>query len=246
MASTDYGKLYAKEGDLSSRAQETSSLSKRLSRYSRAFDARRTQKPEASPSKLKFKDVSNVGVSKRIKHIKSLIPRIQRKYGRYVQRYARQYGDRYGIDPARIEPLVYSMIAAESAGDPQAVSPVGAAGLMQLMPRTWKGAGVTDPHDPKQNVKAGTKIISEYLARYGNDPERALAAYNAGSGNLQSIEAGQMDTPEETQEYVSSILNSYLTEPKPKPKPSAAPPKKKMDLTPHPEEEVEEADEPAS
>ena len=232
-----YGDLYERKAGLSKRSADPASVSKRLGARARAYAP---AKPTQSASKLKFMPKTDPRVAKRTSHIKSLIPRIKRKYGRYVSRYARQYGARYDIDPAKIEPLVYSMIAAESAGNPQAVSPMGAAGLMQLMPRTWKGAGVTDPHDPKQNVKAGTKIISEYLNRYEGDPERALAAYNAGSGNLRQIEAGQMDTPEETQEYVSSILQSYLAPPTAQPEPRAPEPKKKMDLTPHPDEEEPE------
>ncbi len=197
MADRKYGKLYATGGP----------LSKGLGRQARAHTP---PKKATAQSNLKFKAPADAKVSNRINTIRRLIPKIKRTYGRYVQRYAQQYGARYGVDPERLEPLVYSMIAAESGGNPRAVSPVGAAGLMQLMPRTWKGAGVSDPHDPKQNVKAGTKIVAEYLARYGGNARRALTAYNAGSSNLRLVESGQREMPEETQEYVPAILESLM------------------------------------
>ena len=105
MAETDYGKLYAKEGGLSERAGEITSLSKRLGRYARAYDPPKKKK-KVSPSKLKIKTSTAASVARRIQTIRSLIPRIQRRYGRYVSRYARQYGARYDIAPAKIEPLV--------------------------------------------------------------------------------------------------------------------------------------------
>jgi hypothetical protein len=76
--------------------------------------------------------------------------------------------------------LVRAVVQAESAYDPAAVSPVGAQGLMQLMPNTATFLGVSDSLDPRQNVFAGTKYLSQLLDRFDGDVALALAGYNAG------------------------------------------------------------------
>ena len=80
--------------------------------------------------------------------------------------------------------LVRAVVQAESAFDPLAVSPVGAQGLMQLMPATATRMGVRDPLDPRQNVFGGVKYLSQLLARYDGDVALALAGYNAGPGKV--------------------------------------------------------------
>jgi soluble lytic murein transglycosylase-like protein len=76
--------------------------------------------------------------------------------------------------------LVRAVVQAESAFDPAAVSPVGAQGLMQLMPTTAALMGVSDPLDPRQNVFGGVKYLSQLLDRFGGNVALALAGYNAG------------------------------------------------------------------
>jgi soluble lytic murein transglycosylase-like protein len=78
------------------------------------------------------------------------------------------------------EHLVRAVVQAESAYDPAAVSPVGAQGLMQLMPNTATFLGVSDSLDPRQNVFGGTKYLSQLLERFDGDVALALAGYNAG------------------------------------------------------------------
>jgi hypothetical protein len=76
--------------------------------------------------------------------------------------------------------LVRAVVQAESGYDPAAVSPVGAQGLMQLMPNTATFLGVSDSMDPRQNVFGGTKYLSQLLDRFDGDVALALAGYNAG------------------------------------------------------------------
>lgn len=116
-----------------------------------------------------------------------------------------QHSRSRGIDPA----LVHAVIRAESAYRPEAVSPKGAIGLMQVMPGTGRRFGVHDLAAPENNLKAGTAYLKHLLDRYGNVP-LALAAYNAGEGAVDRH--GQAIPPyPETRAYVSSILREYWT-----------------------------------
>ena len=88
---------------------------------------------------------------------------------------------RHGVDPA----LVRAVITVESAWNPAARSPKGAAGLMQLMPVTAARYGVLDPLDPAQNVDGGVRYLRDLLEHFGGDLPLALAAYNAGEGAVE-------------------------------------------------------------
>jgi len=107
----------------------------------------------------------------------------------------------YGVDPN----LLHGVIQAESSGNPKATSPVGAQGLMQLMPATAKWLGVQDPYNPQQNVEGGAKYLSQLIKSHNGDVNKALAAYNWGPGNV----AKGGPYPPETQNYIAKV-NKYL------------------------------------
>ena len=107
---------------------------------------------------------------------------------------------RNGIDSN----LLTGLIRAESNFDPNAGSPAGAQGLTQLMPGTAAGLGVTNPLDPVQSIEGGARYLRQQLDRFGGDPVKALAAYNAGPGAVEKF--GGVPPYEETQNYVRRVL----------------------------------------
>jgi hypothetical protein len=112
-------------------------------------------------------------------------------------------GEKAGVDPR----FIHAVIKQESKYDPKAVSPVGAQGLMQMMPGTAKRFGLKDPFDATANVEAGTKYLKWLLKRFDGDVSLALAGYNAGEGSVDKYKG--VPPYSETQNYVKKIVATY-------------------------------------
>ena len=102
------------------------------------------------------------------------------------------------------ENIIKAIITAESAGIPNSTSPAGAKGLMQLMDGTALELGVRNPYEPYQNIMGGAKYFRQMLDTFGGDFSLALAAYNAGPGNVRKY--GDIPPFRETQQYVKKVL----------------------------------------
>jgi soluble lytic murein transglycosylase-like protein len=118
------------------------------------------------------------------------------RYAADVQEMAREHG----VSPALIE----AVVRTESGFAPSAVSPKGAGGLMQLMPKTASALGVVDRFDPRENIRGGVRHLRYLLERYQGGVVLALAAYNAGEGAVDA-HRGVPPYPE-TQQYVQRVL----------------------------------------
>ena len=140
-----------------------------------------------------------------------------------------QHASRHGLDPA----LVKALVAVESAFDPNAVSPKGAVGLMQIIPATAERYGITGDakrsieqklKDPTINVRIGTRYLADLLKRFENDAVLALAGYNAGEYAVERYDRRVPPFPE-TRAYVTLVQQFrelYAPAPPPPPKPSRA------------------------
>lgn len=110
---------------------------------------------------------------------------------------------RTGLPPA----LVESVARVESNLRPEAVSPKGALGVMQLMPATARELAA-DPRDTAQNIDAGARLLRDLLIKYDGDVVKALSAYNAGAGAVDRYRG--MPPYEETRDYVDKVIRGYV------------------------------------
>lgn len=134
---------------------------------------------------------------------------IGNSYGSYsgnadVDSAINEMAEKYNLDPA----LLAAMAEQESGFNQSAQSEAGALGIMQLMPRTAEGLGV-DPSDLRGNLEGGAKYLRQMLDKYDGDVEKALAAYNAGPGSLDSVNGDISQLSGETQKYVPSVMERY-------------------------------------
>ena len=110
---------------------------------------------------------------------------------------------KYGVDAKFLKAIA----KCESDFSTECTSRSGAMGIMQLMPQTAASLGVTNAYDPYQNIMGGARYISEKLTQYNGDKALALAAYNAGSGNVAKY--GGIPPFKETQNYVAKVMAYY-------------------------------------
>lgn len=126
-----------------------------------------------------------------------------------IEQAVKAAAQKYNVD----ENLINAVINQESSFNPNATSKCGAMGLMQLMPDTAKGLGVTDAYNVSENVDGGTKYLKELLDMYGGSKELALSAYNAGPNAVSTRGVKTKEDiykmPAETRDYVSKIMKNY-------------------------------------
>lgn len=156
---------------------------------------------------LKFEKFAIFNGTKNFSVISSRSVGISRKSGNppspEVLRHISMYSKIFNLD----KHLIKAIIMAESNFNPTAISPKGAAGLMQLMPETARLVKVSNRFDPEQNIYGGIKYFRHLLDRFNQNVVLALAAYNAGPENV--VKYGGVPPFKETQNYVRSVLNLW-------------------------------------
>jgi soluble lytic murein transglycosylase-like protein len=167
--------------------------------------------PEVNPSPVKMPDESSVTELPSSPSEKNPIVSPENSpspvHGKRAERLFHplilQAANRHKIDPD----LVRAIIMAESSYNPKAISKKGARGLMQLMPRTAEALGIEDVFDPEHNINAGVKYFKQLLNQFNGDIKLALAAYNAGSGNVRRYQG--IPPFKATKIYVKKVFEYY-------------------------------------
>jgi soluble lytic murein transglycosylase-like protein len=152
------------------------------------------KQPEGKKRDVFFEEMNRISEAIRAEFFSAEIP-----YGALI--YAKS--KKYDVDPA----LVAAVIEQESRFRPRAKSPVGARGLMQLMPRTGRWMGARNLYDPEQNVDAGVKYIAYLDKRFNGDLKKIVAAYNGGEGNVRRYRG--IPPFRETRQYVKKVMKNY-------------------------------------
>ena len=161
-----------------------------------------------SSKESEIPNISNASSASKSAYATNTINVANKKFGTHISKeeinaLIEQYSEKNGLDAD----FVRAVVKQESGFNENATSRCGAMGLMQLMPGTAKGLGVTNAYDPEQNVAGGTKMLSNLLKTYGGDKQLALAAYNAGGGAVKKY--GGIPPYKETQNYVKNVLSIY-------------------------------------
>ena len=156
---------------------------------------------------------SHVSLKTARSSLPELIPSVSVQMGNFIpirpeeayEELIKEAADVHKLDPA----LIRAVMRTESAFNPAAVSPVGAMGLMQLMPALAKEMGVADPFDPRDNIMGGAKYLRQLLDAHRGSIPLTLASYNAGPGNVKRYRG--VPPFKETRNYVRKITELLET-----------------------------------
>jgi soluble lytic murein transglycosylase-like protein len=176
------------------------SVMNRINEIKSRFNGNNSNIPDQTQTN-QFKDMHDEMAAKTVSKNKSVD---KSKFVNEVNGIVDHYSSIYKVPSG----LVRSVIKAESNYNPDAVSPKGAKGLMQLMPSIIKDMNVDNPFNPSDNVKGGVKLLKELLDEYNGDYKKAIAAYNAGRGAVKKYDG--VPDYKETKAYVKNVINSYL------------------------------------
>ena len=138
-------------------------------------------------------------LDKKIENVKNDKPVAREEIDKLIE----EYSAKNNLD----KDFVKSVVRHESGFNANATSKCGAMGLMQLMPATAEGLGVTNAYDVEQNIAGGTKYLKGLMDRFDNNKELALAAYNAGPNAVKKYSG--IPPYKETQNYVKNIMKTY-------------------------------------